>query len=108
MTDRLDDFELIHGTGNVFRDLGQPNADAEQLKSILAAQIIAVMDAGSLTTRQAEARTGIAAADFSRIRKARLDRFTIDRLMTVLNRLDQKVEVSVSVRSGHGLSLGSS
>ena len=97
MTDRQDALELIRGTGNVFRDLGQPNADAEQLKSILAAQIIAVMEAESLTTRKAEARTGIAAADFSRIRKARLGRFTIDRLMAVLSRLDQKVEVSVSV-----------
>lgn len=97
MTDTLDDLEIIRGSGNVFRDLGRPNADAEQLKSILAAQIIAVMDAAQLTTRKAEERTGIAAADFSRIRKAKLDRFTIDRLMAVLNRFDQKVEVSVSV-----------
>lgn len=97
MSDKHDDLEIIRGSGNVFRDLGHPNADAEQLKSILAAQIIAVMDAEHLTTRKAEDRTGIAAADFSRIRKAKLDRFTIDRLMTVLNRLDRKVEVSVSV-----------
>ena len=97
MTDKHDDLEVVRGSGNVFRDLGRSNADAEQLKSILAAQIIAVMDAGQLTTRKAEDRTGIAAADFSRIRKAKLDRFTIDRLMAVLNRLDQKVEVSVSV-----------
>lgn len=95
--DKNADLELIRGSGNVFRDLGHANADAEQLKSILAAQIIAVMDAEQLTTRKAEVRTGIAAADFSRIRKAKLDRFTIDRLMAVLNRLDQKVAVSVSV-----------
>ena len=40
----------------------------------------------------------IDAADFSRIRKVKLDRFTVDRLMTILDRLDQDVEVSVSVR----------
>lgn len=97
MTDKHDDLEIIRGSGNVFRDLGHANADAEQLKSLLAAQIIAAMDAENLTTRKAENRTGIAAADFSRIRQAKLDRFTIDRLMTVLNRLDRKVEVSVSV-----------
>ncbi|MDN2581856.1 helix-turn-helix transcriptional regulator [Aquibium sp. ELW1220] len=102
MTDKNDDFEIIRGSGNVFRDFGYANADAEQLKSILAAQIIGVMDARELSTRKAEDITGIAAADFSRIRKAKLDRFTIDRLMAVLGRLDQKVDVSVHVHPREG------
>lgn len=89
--------EVVRGSGNVFRDFGHPNADAEQLKAVLAAQIIQVLDARKLTVRGAEGLTGIAAADFSRIRKARLDRFTIDRLMTILNRFDQRVEVKVRV-----------
>ena len=42
--------------------------------------------------------TGIAAADFSRIRNANIGRFTVDRLMTVLGRLDQRVDVKVKVR----------
>ncbi len=41
--------------------------------------------------------TGIAAADFSRIRQAKLKGFTIDRLMTILDRLNRDVQVSVSV-----------
>jgi predicted XRE-type DNA-binding protein len=41
--------------------------------------------------------TGVAAADFSRIRQARLKGFTIDRLMTILDRLNRKVQVSVAV-----------
>jgi predicted XRE-type DNA-binding protein len=93
-----DDFELVRGSGNVFRDLGHPNADAEQLRAILAAEIIHVLDERELTVRQAEGLTGIAAADFSRIRRANLSRFTIDRLMTILNRLNRKVEVTVTVQ----------
>jgi len=88
-----DDFEFVRGSGNVFRDLGHPHADAEQLRAILAAEIIHVLDERALTVRQAGGLTGIAAADFSRIRNAHLSRFTIDRLMTILNRLDRKVEV---------------
>ena len=42
-------------------------------------------------------RTGIAAADFSRIRNADLGRFTVDRLISVLNRLGSRVEVKVRV-----------
>jgi predicted XRE-type DNA-binding protein len=47
--------------------------------------------------RAAHARTGIAAADFSRIRNADLGRFTVDRLISVLNRLGSRVEVKVRV-----------
>ncbi len=90
--------ELVHGSGNVFRDLGHPNADVEQIKAILAAQIIIALDARKLTVRAAKELTGIAAADFSRIRRVKLDRFTIDRLVAILNKLDRRVNVSVSVR----------
>ena len=31
-----DDFELVHGSGNVFRDFGDPDAEILQLKAILA------------------------------------------------------------------------
>ena len=48
--------------------------------------------------RAAHARTGIAAADFSRIRNADLGRFTLDRLMTIINRLGSRVDVKVRVR----------
>ncbi len=86
---------LVRGTGNVFRDFGDANAEAEQLKAVLAARIIRVLDARGLTVRAAAELTGTAAADFSRIRRAKLDRFTIDRLMLVLGKLDQRVEVKV-------------
>lgn len=96
-----DDMELIRGSGNVFRDFGHANPELEQLRAILAAQIIGVLDDRSLTVRKAGEITGIAAADFSRIRRANLGRFTIDRLMTMLDRLDQEVDVTVSVRPRH-------
>ena len=90
--------EVTRGSGNVFRDLGHENADAEQFKAILAAEIIKALDRERLTVRAAHARTGIAAADFSRMRNADLGRFTVDRLMTVINRLGSRVEVKVRVR----------
>jgi predicted XRE-type DNA-binding protein len=90
-------FELVRGSGNVFADFGDSNAEVEQLKSILAAQIIRVLNERELTVRAAAKLTGTAAADFSRIRRAKLDRFTIDRLMMVLAKLDQRVEVEVRV-----------
>ena len=90
--------EVVRGSGNVFHDLGRENADAEQLKAILAAEIIRTLDRELLTVRAAHSRTGIAAADFSRIRNADLGRFTVDRLMSIINRLGSRVEVKIRVR----------
>jgi predicted XRE-type DNA-binding protein len=90
--------EVIRGSGNIYRDTKRANADVEQLKAILAAEIIKRLDKESLTVRAAHAKTGIAAADFSRIRNANLSRFTVDRLMAVINLLGARVDVAVKVR----------
>ncbi len=92
-----DDTDIIRGSGNVFRDLGHPECDREQLRALLAARIIGVLDERKLTVRAAHEITGVAAADFSRIRNANLGRFTIDRLMAILSGLGQDVEVTVKV-----------
>jgi predicted XRE-type DNA-binding protein len=89
---------MVRGSGNVFRDLGRPDADVRQVKAILAAEIVKALDKDRLTVRAAHERTGISAADFSRIRNADLQRFTVDRLMSILNRLGSRVEVKIRVR----------
>ena len=92
-----EDFGLVEGSGNVFRDLGDPHADLKQAKAIVAARIIAVLDERALTVRKAEELTGFAAADFSRIRNASLGRFTLDRLMKILAALDGRIRVTVQM-----------
>jgi hypothetical protein len=49
--------EVVRGSGNVFRDFGDPDADAKQLKAILAAEIIKKLDREGLSTRKAQALT---------------------------------------------------
>lgn len=95
------DFELVEGSGNVFRDLGDPDADLKQAKAILAARIIAVLVERGLSVRKAAVLTGFAAADFSRIRNADLGRFTLDRLMKILAALDGNLRVTLQVDARH-------
>jgi hypothetical protein len=64
----------------------------------LAAKIIGAPEDRDRTVRAAQALPGMAAADFSRLRRANLGRFTIDRQMRVLARLGQEVDVSVRIR----------
>jgi predicted XRE-type DNA-binding protein len=95
--------EVVRGSGNVFRDLGYKNADAEQFKAILAVEIIKTLDRKRLTVRAAHDRTGIAAADFSRIRNADLSRFTVDRLISIINRLGSRIDIKIRVHRAEGL-----
>ena len=90
--------EVVKGSANVFRDLGQKHSDLDQCKAILAAEIIKALDRQKLSVRNAQACTGIAAADFSRIRNADLRRFTVDRLILIINRLGSRVQVRIRVR----------
>ncbi len=96
---RSESIEVLRGSGNVFRDLGHASPDVAQLKAILAAEILKKLDREKLTVRAAHTLTGVAAADFSRIRNADLGRFSVDRLVSILNRLGSRVEVRVSVRA---------
>ena len=90
-------FDLVEGSGNVFRDFDDPHADLKQAKAVLAARIIVALDDRKLTVRKAASLTGFAAADFSRIRNADLGRFTLDRLMKMIAALDDRIKVTVHV-----------
>ena len=104
---KCEKLEVERGSGNVFHDFGLENADVLQFKAILAAEITKMMDREGLTVRAAHRRTGIAAADFSRIRNANLDRFTLDRLVGIINRLGSRVEVKIKVRASYPLASAS-
>lgn len=93
--------ELVRGSGNVFRDFGRKNAGVEQARAILAAKIIRTLDDRGLSTREAERVTGISHSEFSRIRNARLGHFSIDRMIAILAKLDEDVEVRVTFLHRH-------
>ncbi len=96
---RKDDIELVRGSGNVYRDFGRPNADLEQARALTAAKIIRIIDERKLSTRDAEKLTGVSYSEFSRIRNTQLGRFTLDRMIAILGKLDENIEVSVSFRA---------
>lgn len=105
MIDVKDDLDVVIGSGNVFADLGYKDADVLQMKGILAGRIIGLLDKQKLSVRAAHKNTGIAAADFSRIRNADLGRFTVDRLVRIVNLLDEKTEVSIQLAPRHAAAL---
>lgn len=93
-----DDFELVRGSGNVYRDFGQANAGLKHARAIMAAKIIRTLETRKLSNRAAEKLTGVSYSEFSRIRNTQLSRFTLDRLIAILGKLDGDIEVDVSFK----------
>src|ERR1700693_2235303 len=96
---KKDNLELVRGSGNVYRDFGRPDAGLEQARAITAAKIIRFLDERKLSTRDAEKLTGVSHSEFSRIRNTRLRRFTLDRLIAILGKLDEDVEVNITFKA---------
>lgn len=93
-----DELELVRGSDNPFRDVGLPDPDTKLMKADLAALILRVLRERRLNGAEAARLAGVQEADISRVRNADLGRFTIDRLVRILNRLDRRIEVAVAVR----------
>src|SRR5437764_3680235 len=96
---KRDNLELVRSSGTAYRDFARPNADLEQARAITAATINRIIDARKLSTRAAEKLTGVAHSEFSRIRNTQLGRFTLDRMIAILGKLDRDIEVSVCFRT---------
>lgn len=71
------------------------------MKADLAAGIIRILRERDLSSTEAARLAEVAVADISRIRKTDLNRFTIDRLTKIHNRLDRGTRIRVDF-SRHG------
>jgi predicted XRE-type DNA-binding protein len=90
-----DDETITRGTGNVFADLGYPDADERQTKLRLAHAINSVIARRRLTQMAAAAKLGVNQPKVSALANYKLDGFSVERLMTFLTALDQDVEIVI-------------
>jgi predicted XRE-type DNA-binding protein len=96
--DEDEPIELIQGSGNVHADFGTPDAGLRQARAIVTGRILKRLDELGWSTRETERATGIAASEVSRIRRVRLERFTLDRLISILGKLDADVDVVIDFK----------
>ncbi len=89
------DDEVVHGSGNVFADLGFPDAAERQAKLRLAYALNQVLDQRKLTQAEAAKVLGVGQPKVSALRRYKLAGFSVERLMTLLTALDQDVEIVI-------------
>ncbi|MFN2317921.1 MAG: helix-turn-helix domain-containing protein [Gemmatimonadales bacterium] len=83
-------------TGNVFRDLGFKNPDAELAKAQLVLEIVRLLRRRSLTQTAAARLLGLPQPKVSQLSNGDVTGFSTDRLIRLLNRLDQDVAITVT------------
>jgi predicted XRE-type DNA-binding protein len=93
MTKRI---EFQRSSGNVFADLGLPDADEYLAKSDLAIQIFKIIRRRRLTQAAAGKLLGISQPKVSALLNGRLDGFSTDRLFRFLNTLGCDVRITIS------------
>lgn len=92
------DIPVIEGSGNVFADMGLPEAEKELTKAQLASHIRQVIKRQRLTQVTAGGLMGIDQPKVSALLNGRLANFSSERLMRLLTALGQDVEITIRTK----------
>ena len=87
--------KITRGSGNVFADIGLPDAKTHLLKAELVAKIGELIAAGGLTQADAAERMGLTQPDVSKMLKGLYRPISLERLMFCLVALGQNVTIDV-------------
>jgi predicted XRE-type DNA-binding protein len=94
MTEKL---KMERGSGNVFRDIGFPADEAQNLslRSELMSRIERYVRSSGLTQKECAVRMGVTQPRLNDLLKAKIDKFSLDALVNMLGHAGMRVEVKV-------------
>ena len=84
------------GSGNIFADLGLKDSDQLLARAQIGYYVFKILEDRQLKQREISDILGIAQPDVSHLMNGHFSRFTTDKLLDFLKRLDQKVTIEVS------------
>ena len=87
------------GSGNVFADLGLPDAELQAVKARLVAMIADAIEKAGMTQAEAATIMGLSQPDVSKMLRGLFRPTSLERLIGCLTKLGREVEISVSRRA---------
>jgi predicted XRE-type DNA-binding protein len=96
MTKRKPKIEVEEGSGNVFADLGLKDSDELFTRAQIGFCVYKIIKAKKLTQREMASLLGIAQPEVSHLMNGHYSRFTTDKLLDFLKRLDRKVTIQIT------------
>lgn len=92
---RKESVEIERSSGNVFADLGLPDADAHMLKAELVARIDKIIRERRLKQVEAAKLLGLSQPDVSRLLRGNFREYSLERLLRLLARLGHDVDIVI-------------
>lgn len=89
-----------HSSGNIFKDLGLPNPELEDIKVQLAVRVFRIIKQKKLTQHQVAKLLGVDQPEISKLKNGHYFRFSLERLFYFLNRLHYNVDIKLSLARG--------
>ena len=87
--------EFDEGSGNVFADLGLKDSDELYARSKLGFHVYQLLKGKQLKQREIACVLGIKQPEASHLMNGHFSRFTTDKLLDFLKRLDRKVTIQI-------------
>jgi len=96
-----DDVGVERGSGNVFADLGRPDAETLLLKAELVTRIDRIIRERRLTQAHAAELLGISQPDVSRLLRGSFRDYSVERLLRFMTILGRDVEIVIRKPRAH-------
>jgi predicted XRE-type DNA-binding protein len=90
------------GSGNIFADLGLPNAEEHQLKAALVVQLKRLMAEREITQTETARLVDRKQPDLSKLLRGQFKLVSVEKLMRMLTAFDQDVEIAVKPHRKRG------
>ena len=91
--------KITRSTGNIFADIGLPNAVEHELKARVVLALYRAIKSQGLSQTDAAARIGIAQPDLSKILRGNFGGFSLERLLNANAKLGSDVEIKIKAHS---------
>jgi predicted XRE-type DNA-binding protein len=98
-TKKKKEIEFEESSGNIFADLGLDDSDELYARAQIGVYVFKILNEKKLKQREIAGILGIAQPDVSHLMNGHFSRFTTDKLLDFLKRLDWKVTIAVSRHS---------
>lgn len=98
--------KVTRSSGNVFADIGLPNAEQHALKAEIVNNLAKLIERSDLSQSKAAAVIGIAQPDLSKLLRGNFTGFSLDRLFLAIMAMGTDIEIKLkkptAKRRGHG------
>ena len=92
---KTDEIKVEQGSGNVFADLGIPNAEAHLLKAEIVTRIDRIIRQRGLKQAEAAKLLGLSQPDVSRLLRGNFRAYSMERLLRLLTALGRDVQIVI-------------